>query len=117
MTEELVAQLTDGIIMRVDGQRVVCKPLTLKLAKELQPLIDRTADAKLSAVERGEARLAVVRIFSDAYPELATVLSPGDVFKLLPDFFWAETDAVVVRPPGPNSGLPTPPPTAPAPTP
>lgn len=120
-----VEQLENGVRVRcADGFEAVCKPLTLKDAKKImvfwnqrfapRPVAadpENPTDAELQAIQKhfvgvSTARIEVVKIFSERYPELEDHISPGDVELLVPDFFWSATGAAVpaVEAPSPPTG-------------
>ncbi len=119
-----VDQLENGVrITCADGFTAVCKPLTLKIAKQIMALwnkrfapkpaaSDPPTEAEAEAIARhfvdvASARLEVVKLFSERYPELEDHLSPGDVELLVPDFFWSATGAAVpaMEAPSPLTGM------------
>src|SRR3989442_9916508 len=108
----LVEQLENGVRVRcADGTEIVCKPLTLKAAKQIMALwnkrfapppavSDPPTDTQTATVARhfldvAAARIEVVKLFAERYPELEDHISPGDVEQLVPDFFWSATGAAV----------------------
>lgn len=119
-----VEQLEHGVRVRcADGTEIVCKPLTLKAAKQIlefwnqrfapaPPVSDPPTDAEGRAltahfVAVAKARVETVKVFAACYPELEDRISPGDAELLIPDFFWGATGAIVPAPAG--AILPSPP--------
>lgn len=107
-----VEQIENGVRVRcTDGTEIVCKPLTLKTAKRIialwnkrfapapavsDPPTEPELRAKAAhALVVADARIALVTIFGDTYPELEEHISPGDIDALIPDFFWSATGAIV----------------------
>jgi hypothetical protein len=117
MGTSAVEQILNGIRVRcADGAVVECKPLVLKRAREIITLwkqrfapapaelpadasdtakAERAAQAAQHSISVARARLGVVDLFAELYPELIDHLSPGDVEALLPDFFWSATGATL----------------------
>jgi len=127
-----VEQLENGVrVQCADGTVVVCKALMLKAAKQIIPLWnarfaprptpvdpEHPSDVEQRAIAAwaigiARARIQMVEVFGDLYPELAKHISPGDVESLLPDFFWSATGAAVPATTDPLTGTPPTPPTAP----
>jgi len=138
----VVEQLENGVRVRcADGTEIVCKALTLKDAKQIMALWNKRFAPKPVAADPehpteaerraladhfvavATARIEVVKLFGDRYPELEEHISPGDVELLVPDFFWSATGAAVpaaTEEPSPPTGTApiasTAPPTASSPT-
>lgn len=133
MSNPIVEQLAHGlkVFCPLDGETVVCKPLSVGLAMEIEAIDvqlqhawaevkaletvppDEPADAaaaRLAAIDAlrltlGKRRRDIADTFLAAYPELRPHISYGDVDGLLPSFFWPTTGAAVVRAdPSPPTG-------------
>jgi hypothetical protein len=114
MPGAIVEQLTVGVkVQCADGTEVICTPLPLGIGMQIVDCWDKRGNPQVELAERAAARLEVVRLFTQQYPDLALHISAGDVEALVPDFFWAVTGAAVVRPATPSTGTSSGAPTAP----
>jgi len=115
----VVEQLLNGVSVRLsDGTIVVCKPLTLKRARQFLKLWVKLSDP--DAEVRITSRVALLDAFAEEYPELEEKLGGGDVERLVPGFSLAVTGAAIQQPENPTgttSGEPTAPSGASSPTP
>lgn len=115
MATEIIEQLKNGVVVRVsDGSTVHCKPLMLGDAITFLDLWNMRADASLPTEQRYEARLAMVKAFQKAYPELADKITAADVDVVLPGFFWVASGAGIPAMQDAPTGTPPSAPTSPA---
>lgn len=122
MANPIVEHLIDGVkIVWPDGREpVVCKPLTLKRARQFLKLWVALSDPDPEV--RVRTRIELLDAFAAEYPELEDRLAGGDVERLVPGFSLAATGAAIAietpeSPTGTTSGAPTSPSGASSPTP
>jgi hypothetical protein len=91
----IVSQLLDGLVVHcpLTGADVHCKPLSLKLARQLLTLWKTLADP--DTAKRFQARVDLTEVFCKEYPQLEAHICGGDIEMLVPSFFVSTSGARV----------------------